>query len=111
MGQGMERGQGLCVRVCVRARPQGETRVGGSGRGPSTLSCCVGLSVAYLQKLQEAHVAGSEGERRGLGWALKPGGNFSSSDCTQPGTARDVSSVDTSLSLHGGGPAFQECIC
>lgn len=35
----MERGQGLCVRVCVRARacarPQGETCVGGSGRPSS----------------------------------------------------------------------------
>lgn len=48
---------------------------------------------------------------KGLGCTLKPGGNFSSSDCTQPGAARDVSSVDILLSLHGAGPAFQEGSC
>lgn len=69
----MERGQGLRVRVCVRA-PALKERPAWEGQADpqaSTLSCCVGLSVAYLHKLQEAHVAGCEGERQGVGLYLE----------------------------------------
>lgn len=70
-----ERPGPVCTCVCARARaPALKERPAWEGQADpqaSTLSCCVGLSVAYLHKLQEAHVAGCEGERQGVGLYLE----------------------------------------